>query len=462
MLLTIVAFAVALGLLISVHEYGHYCAARACGVKVLQFSIGFGPALARWRPKGSQTEFLLSAFPLGGYVRMLGEGGASPVPVPAAERHLAFESQPLLRRTAIAAAGPLANLLLAVLLYAMVNWSGVEEPRARLASPLPGSIAQRAGLQGGELVEAAAPAGQDLQPLRSFEELRWLLVRSALDGENLRLALHTQPGARQRELVLDMSAIDGQEDAPQLLAKIGITGPWTRPELGQIVAGGAAQRAGLRAGDLVLQVGGTEVVDGAQLRLLIRQSVRANAPWAQVWRIERAGRQLDIEVLPDLAAGDPAAPAGSKIGRIGAVVGALPQMVLVEYGVLDGAWAGAVKTWEMAGLTLRTIGRMLIGDASVKNLSGPLTIADLAGRAANVGLTQYLAFLAFLSMSLGVLNLLPLPMLDGGHLMYYLWEAVTGRGVSVLWTERLQRGGLAVLLLMMSVALFNDISRLFF
>ncbi len=243
MLLTIVAFIVALGLLIAVHEYGHYRVAVACGVKVLRFSVGFGKPLLRWQPRGSSTEFVIGAFPLGGYVRMLDEREA---PVDPAERHLAFNRQPLRSRAAIVAAGPVANLLLAIALYAAVNWIGVQEPRAILASPAAGSVAYDAGLRGGELVVAAAMGPDEPEPVRSFEDLRWLLTRGALDGQDVRLQVEPASGAPRRELVLELHDFDARQADAQLFRKIGVLGPWTRPVIGEVVDGGAAQRAGLR------------------------------------------------------------------------------------------------------------------------------------------------------------------------------------------------------------------------
>ena len=456
-MLTIVAFLVALGLLIAVHEYGHYRVAVACGVKVLRFSVGFGTVVYRWRPKrprtGQDTEFVIGAFPLGGYVKMLDEREG---PVDPAERHLAFNTQPIASRAAIVAAGPLANLLLAVLLYSIVNWHGVQEPTPILASPVAGSVAQQAGLHGGEEVRQAALDGDPLRPVRSFDDLRWLLTRGALDGQDVRLQ-YTLPGRRgTNETTLRLAGFGARDADAQLFRRFVIGGPYTAPVIGEVMTGSAAARAGLRQGDVVLAIGPTPVGDAQQLRELIRASAASGQPAREPWRVQRGGGTVDLQVQPDLVRD------GEKaVGRIGAYVGAPPQMLTVRYGPFDGLRKGAVKTWEVSVLSLRMMGRMVIGEASLKNLSGPLTIADYAGKSASLGLTQYLVFLALISVSLGVLNLLPLPVLDGGHLMYYLWEAVTGRSVSDAWMERLQRGGIAVLLVMMSIALFNDVSRLF-
>ena len=462
----VVPFIAALGLLIAVHEYGHYRIAVACGVKVIRFSVGFGKPLFRWKSRrphpGQDTEFVIAAFPLGGYVKMLDEREA---PVAAEERHRAFNTQRLRSRVAIVAAGPLANLLLAVLLYSLVNWIGMDEPQALLARPLVGSMTEQAGLVGGERVLRAG-TDEQLDVVQSFTDLSMRVLRNAIDGRDLTLEVSGPLGQGVRTTVLPLSRVGGGQPDAELFRKIGVVGPLTRPEIGDVMPGGAAARAGLRSGDKVQRIGETAIIDGAQLWSTIRSSVAltpgqsgapdAAQPQTRLWTVERDGQRLSLSVTPDVVA-----EGASKVGRIGAFVGSQPETVKVRYGVADGLWRAAVRTGDESVFTLRMFYKMVTGQVSLKNLSGPLSIAEYAGKSAQRGLAWFIAFLAVVSVSLGVLNLLPLPVLDGGHLMYYLWEGLTGKSVSDAWMERLQRGGIALLLVMMSIAFFNDVTRLF-
>ena len=456
-MLTLAAFVVTLAILIAVHEYGHYRVAVACGIKVLKFSIGFGKPIYTWHFKNKPTEFSIGMLPFGGYVKMLDEREA---PVDISERHLAFNNQPLSSRAAVVAAGPIANLLLAMLLYSAVSWIGVQEPKAVLASPVVGSLADKAGLHGRETVQQAAFEGEELEDIRSFEDLRWRLTEGALDKRDLKLVLHDSLGASLKPVLLPLSQLNVTEVDATLFRKIGLVGPWTQPILGEVMARSVAEKSGLRSGDVVQQVDGVAIVDSQQLREIIKNSVNLtkndlSTDVSQSWQITRGGQPLTLQVIPDRKQEN-----GVVVARIGAYVGAPPEFVNVNYGPLDGLWRGVVRTGDVSFLTIKMMGRMVIGESSLKNLSGPLTIADYAGKSATLGWTSYLLFLALISVSLGVLNLLPLPVLDGGHLMYYLWEWITGRGVSDVWMERLQRGGVVILLGMMSIALFNDVSRL--
>lgn len=443
-------FLLAIALLIAFHEWGHYRVARACGVKVLRFSIGFGRVL--WRRVGRDgTEFTLSALPLGGYVRMLDERDG---PVAPHEQQQAFNQRPLRQRAAIVAAGPAANWVLAVLLFAAVAWLGSEVPRAVLGTPPAGSLAERAGLHAGDAVRAVSADGQDWQDIESLSDLQSAVARAQALGEGLHLSVGA-PGHASRSVRLETERLAGRAPDVQLFNEIGLA-PLSDALIRQVAAGGPGAAAGLLAGDRVLSIDGRNVPDAGFLRDAIRRAVDGDQPRAMAWRVERTGQVVELTPTPRLID-----EAGRRIARLDIGVGSPPERVFVRHGFVDGLWLGAQQSWDMAATTVRLLGRMLIGEASLKNLSGPLAIADYAGQSARAGLVPYLDFLAKISLSLAVLNLLPLPMLDGGHLMYHLFEGLSGRPVSEWWQRQLQRAGALILMLMMALALSNDlVSRL--
>jgi regulator of sigma E protease len=449
---TAFSFLLAIVILVAVHECGHFLTAIAFRVKVLRFSIGFGPQLVAWRSTRLGTEFAVCLLPLGGYVKFLDERDGL---VSAQDRPFAFNVQPIKVRAAIVAGGPVANFLLAIVLYAGLNWYGLEQAKPLLSAPAQNSLAAAAGIRGGELVLTVRGDGQDATTVASFEDFRWLLTQSALSHQDLSLGLADSSGVHIRDVVLPLSQLSALEAGPEMFRAIGIQTPLSFARLGALSAGAAAEQAGLKSGDLVLQVDATPIADAGQLYELILKSVRpGDAERTQTWRVERSGAVLVLQVTPRVEQWK-----GAAIGRIGAYIGTPPAMTIVRYGLWDGVSRAVLRTWEVSELSLKMMWKILIGDASLKNLSGPISIAKYAGQSASMGAPSFVLFLALISVSLGVLNLLPVPVLDGGHLMYYLWETLTGKPVSESWMEQFQKIGLLVLLMLMSVAVFNDVSR---
>ena len=455
-MLTLFAFLFALALLIAVHEAGHYLAARSCGVRVLKFSIGFGRPLLRRRIGPDGTEFVLAAIPLGGFVRMLDEREA---PVEPAQLHRAFNRQNPWKRAWVVAAGPAANLVLAVLLFAGVSMMGVREPVALLAAPAPGTPAAAAGVQGGQQVLATTIAG-DTRAVRSWPQLALRLQEAALDGRNVDLRVRDARG--ERDLRLDLRAEAARAGQADFLRSVGLRLLPAPVQVRQALPGQPAEQAGLQAGDVIVGVAGPGGALGsagkAGARLDAQQLLQAiTASDGQALRltVQRGSRTLFLSVRPrrETDAGGPAH------WRIGALLDDRLPSTLVRLGPAQALSEGARRTWQLSVLSLRTLGRMVVGQASLDQLSGPVTIADYAGRSAALGLAPYLNFLAVVSLSLGVLNLLPIPVLDGGHLLYYAFEILSRRKVPQRVQERLQQGGLALIALMIAVALYNDIAR---
>ncbi|MDN5842787.1 MAG: RIP metalloprotease RseP [Alcaligenaceae bacterium] len=443
MLLTLFAFAFALGVLVTFHEYGHYWVARRCGVKVLRFSVGFGKVL--WRRTDRQgTEWALSAIPLGGYVKMLDE---APEGADEALRRSAFNQQSLARRSAIVVAGPFANLLLAAILYMVLGLMGSLQPAAVLSAPPPGTAAAVAGLHEGDEIIAV-----DDHAVRSWSEARWALLEPLAQGGEIRLELRSASGATRTD-TLDTKPAQILPDGPDPLSQVGLELVAPQPLLGKLLAGGAAEQAGLLPGDKVLAI--DDIKRPSVTKLVDYISHHPSQPIDLT--VDRAGATLSLQVTPHAET----QPDGQTIGRIGVMVQAERPVVHIRDGVGASAWQGVQRTTEMTWFTLKMMARMVGGQVSLKNISGPVTIADYAGQTARLGVQAYLGFLALISISIGVLNLLPIPMLDGGHLFFYLIEALRGRPVSTKTREVGQRVGLSMLLALMALSFFNDFARLF-
>jgi regulator of sigma E protease len=447
------AFIVALGPLIVAHELGHYWIARWCGVKVLRFSIGFGKPLRTWVRGADHTEWVLAAVPLGGYVKMLDEREGAVAPE---ELQRAFNRQNVWKRIAIVIAGPIANLLMAIVLYWVLFMHGVPGMRPVVDTPAAASAAAGAGFQAGDVILSVAG-----ESTPTWAEARWELLKRAHaeHKNNIEVQVASDSGSHMVR-TLDMSGLTARDLDGDFIRILGLSRlqPRGAPEITAINAGSAAERAGLKVGDEIVAINNALIESGDHATRIIRE----HAEKMIVVEVRRDNGALTvISVTPDKVADND----GRSIGRIGAML--QPQRRLLDkyrvnlsYGPVDSLGKAVVKTWDTSIFSLRMLGKMVVGEVSLKNLSGPITIADYAGQSAKLGWIPYITFLALISISLGVLNLLPIPLLDGGHLMYYIAEVFKGSPVSETTMEIGQRVGLGLLLLMMAFAIFNDVNRL--
>lgn len=475
LLIELVAFAVAIGVLVVVHEYGHYSVARLCGVQVLRFSIGFGKPLFQWVSPKTGTEWTIAALPLGGYVKMLDER-ESGTPIPAEALQHAFNRKSVARRFAIVAAGPIANFLLAIVLFALVFATGVSEPAAVVAKPAANTPAALAGFDGDETVVAVRNENaSESEPVRSWSDLRWKLLGAAFDHK--RVVLSAKDAHGTSDFSLDLRGITEKEVDDDFMSRLGFEPGGGKLMVAGVQPGSAAQSAGLMAGDRLRAIDGVPTDNATAFIGYVKShagkpvtlQVERGAPGNQGAAVEQAGRSSadsgaapagkleQIRIVPQMQRDD---ATGQQVGRIGAELATQVPSIDVRYGPLESLQLGARRTWDLAAYSVRMFGRMIIGEASLKNLSGPVTIADYAGKSARLGPSAFLSFLALVSISLGVLNLLPIPVLDGGHLLYYLVEAVTGKAVSDRWQLVFQRAGLACIVALSAIALFNDLARL--
>ena len=443
----IASFFVVLGVLVVFHELGHYLVARWCNVKVLRFSVGFGRVLWSRRYGRDQTEFAVSAIPLGGYVKMADEREGDLAPADVAR---AFNRASVGARIAIVAAGPIANLLLAVLLYAGTYMAGIPGQKPFLAPPVAGTPAAVAGVREGDEVIAV-----DGAQVSSLQDLRWQLLK--LSGrDDIRLDVRTLEG-REATRIVPLTSLDQGDWEGPFMQKLGLAADFGAPLIEETLPGKPGERAGLRRGDRIV------AIDGATVRSPMDVSGATNAkPGGEVvFRIERSGSTIDVPVVTEATES-----AGRRIGIAGLRLRVDPAMAerlstTVRYGPVRALGEGVRKTWELSVFTVKMLWRILTGQASLKNISGPITLADYAGQSVQAGALVFVNYLALISISLGVLNLLPVPLLDGGQLLYYFAELARGRPLSDRAFEVGQRIGMAVLAALMALALFNDFSRLF-
>jgi regulator of sigma E protease len=441
-------FIVAVAILITVHEFGHFWVARRLGVKVLRFSIGFGRPIWKRRGRKDDTEYVIASIPLGGYVKMLDEREA---PVAEAEQARAFNRQSLPVRSAIVAAGPLFNFLFAIITFWMIFITGDTGLKSQVEAVEADSIAAQAGFRPGDEILSVA---EEATP--SWESVLYYLLSRSLDENSLSIRVRDEAGV-ERQFWLRTKGFQELAETGEVLKSLGLTPVRIKlpPVFGEIVADEPADRAGLRSGDRILRVDGVEVVTWRQWVEYVHER-----PQTQLHlEIERDGRPMQIDLTTAQRTEEE-----KVIGRVGAGPD-VPESLLaryrsvVKYGPVEAFQRSLEQTWDRSLMMLKVMGKMLLGQVSVKHLSGPLSIADFAGRSAKFGLESFFKFLANVSISLAVLNLLPIPVLDGGHLFFFMIEAVKRGPLSQRFMEQGQKVGLAILLAIMGLALFVDLHR---
>ncbi|MEQ1525369.1 MAG: RIP metalloprotease RseP [Gallionella sp.] len=449
-MMTILAFVAAIALLVTFHEFGHYWVARRCGVKVLRFSLGFGKIIYSKRFANSDTEWVISAIPLGGYVKMLDEREGEVAP---AELHLAFNRKPVLQRMAIVVAGPVANFLLAIVLYWAMFIYGVPGLKPVLGDVPVGTPAAVAQMQAGDTILSIND-----EKIPSWQQLHWMLLDAALKQGDVKVEARTTQHDT-RVYMLNMSSLEARDLEGSFLEKLGLKPyqPIVLPVIGKLVEVGVAQRAGLKEGDKISRANGVQMKTWQELV----EVIRTHPNQAVQLEIQRGEVTLPMTVVPQASQ-----ESGKTIGKIGVAPHVNEaewdaMFTDVRYSPVEATIEAVHKTWQTSVVSLKMMGKMVMGEISAKNISGPITIADYAGQSAGMGIAAYLGFLALISISLGVMNLLPIPLLDGGHLLYYAAEIIKSSPVSEQAWEIGQKIGIAILGTLMTFAIFNDVTRLF-
>lgn len=454
-MLTLLSFVVALAVLITIHEYGHFQMAKWCGVKVLKFSLGFGKPLYSKKFGLDQTEFVISALPLGGYVKMLDERELSESELKGlahTDRLRSFNRQKLWKRFLIVLAGPVANFLLAIFLFWFLMAQGVTALKPVVGEVLKGTAAYQSGLQQGDLVKSI-----ENKKVRTWQDIYWALLQNIGETQEVELTIVDNQGRLKKHL-LSLSKLSKKDLEGDFLTPLGLrpNQPVIPAKISEVLSNSAASKAGLKAGDVILSVDGLKINSSEEFVNVVQSKPNK----ALLVAINRASEVISLEITPSLVK-----EGGRNVGRIGAGFkmdseALAPYLVKVKYSLAESLFLANQKTWDISLFSLKMIGNMLIGEASLKTISGPVTIATYSGKSAHQGWASWIGFLAMLSISIGVLNLLPIPVLDGGHLLYYTVEAIKGSPVSDRMIEIGQRIGFLLLGLLMIFAFYNDINRL--